>query len=176
MAQVVHPLNARRKEAGQFHTTMAELKADEERFRQYTRMSIGAFDKLVGLISHRLEKRSVREALSPEERLIVCLRILSTGDSFHSIGINFRIGFHSSGSRKYAFDGVAFRLGLMRTVHDALYGNAAFEDIRRMWRQWVRSFYAYKMRRTTRKPKFYAELSFLNELSMDQLSIAANMF
>ncbi|KAH7684676.1 hypothetical protein AAVH_40817 [Aphelenchoides avenae] len=84
--------------------------------------------------------------------------------------------FYSSGARKYAFDGVADRLGLLRTLHDALYGNAAFDDIRRMWRQWVRSFYAYKMRRVARKPKFYAELSFLNELNIGQLGVVASMF
>lgn len=53
----VHSLNARRKEAGQFHTTMVELKLDEERFKQYTRMSIQSLDKLVQLIEHRLAKR-----------------------------------------------------------------------------------------------------------------------
>ncbi|KAH7699732.1 hypothetical protein AAVH_33160 [Aphelenchoides avenae] len=84
--------------------------------------------------------------------------------------------FHSSGARKYAFDGVADRLGLLRTLRDALYGNAGFEDIRRMWRQWVRSFYAYKMRRTRRKPKFFAELSFLNELSIEELLTVANAY
>ncbi|KAH7706214.1 hypothetical protein AAVH_26561 [Aphelenchoides avenae] len=101
----------------------------------------------------------------------------------HEVHIRARViwdptepNFYSSGARKYAFDGVADRLGLMRTLHDALYGNAAFEDIRRMWRQWVRSFYAYAMRRISRKPKFYAELSFLNELSIDQLGVVAGMF
>ncbi|KAH7676053.1 hypothetical protein AAVH_42037 [Aphelenchoides avenae] len=84
--------------------------------------------------------------------------------------------FHSFGARKYAFDGVADRLGHLRTLRDALYGNAAFEDIRRMWRQWVRSFYAYKTRQARRKPKFFAELSFLNELTTEQLSIVASVY
>ncbi|KAH7721672.1 hypothetical protein AAVH_10846 [Aphelenchoides avenae] len=35
----VHPINARRKEAGQFHALVHELKEDEDRFRQYTRMT-----------------------------------------------------------------------------------------------------------------------------------------
>ncbi|KAH7708605.1 hypothetical protein AAVH_24136 [Aphelenchoides avenae] len=84
--------------------------------------------------------------------------------------------FYSSGARKHAFDGIAGRLHLFRTLRDALYGNAAIEDLRRMWRQWVRSFYAYKMRRQARKPKFYAELSFLSELTIEQLSSVAAMF
>ncbi|KAH7725641.1 hypothetical protein AAVH_06823 [Aphelenchoides avenae] len=98
----VHPINAARKEKGQFHTLVGELRQDADRFRRYTRMSLAAFDKLLGPVGR--------------------------------------------------------------------------EDLRRMWRQCVRSFYAYKMRRTSRKPKFYAELSFLNELSMDQVGVVASKY
>ncbi|KAH7699795.1 hypothetical protein AAVH_33099 [Aphelenchoides avenae] len=84
--------------------------------------------------------------------------------------------FYSNGARRYAFDGIACRLHLFRTLHDALYGNAAVEDLRRMWRQWVRSFYAYKTRRASRKPKFFAELSFLNELTTEQLNMVSSMY
>lgn len=40
----------------------------------------------------RLSKRSFREAISAEERLILCLRFLATGDSFRSLSYNFFIG------------------------------------------------------------------------------------
>ncbi|KAH7720442.1 hypothetical protein AAVH_12082, partial [Aphelenchoides avenae] len=83
-------------------------------------------------------------------------------------------GFYSNYARRCAFDGIAQRLGLIRTLRDAIYGPAASEDHRRMWRQWVRSFYAYKMLRSSRKPKFFAEMSFLNELSIEQLHTVAN--
>lgn len=83
--------------------------------------------------------------------------------------------FRSVGARNYAFDGVPERLGLVQTVRDAVYGNSAIQDIRRMWRQWVRAYYAYKQRRT-RKPKFAPELSFLDELSMDSLNAIASMY
>ncbi|KAH7710617.1 hypothetical protein AAVH_22103 [Aphelenchoides avenae] len=194
-----------------------------------------------------LKRKSFREPICPEQRLVIALRFLATGANFRDMRFDFFVSeatirqvchatcqaiaevltplyvrvprteeewleiasefwqpemvrytdnyrrwvirevhvrgwviwdptepqFYSSGARKYAFDGVADRLGHMRTVRDALYGNAAFEDIRRMWRQWVRSFYSYKMRRQARKPKFFAELSFLNELTIEQLHIVS---
>ena len=49
----VHPINAARKEKGQFHTLMEELRQDAERFHSYTRMSMSAFDKLLGLLEQR---------------------------------------------------------------------------------------------------------------------------
>ncbi|KAH7675875.1 hypothetical protein AAVH_42219, partial [Aphelenchoides avenae] len=45
-------------------------------------------------------------------------------------------GFYSSYARKHAYDGIAERLGLIRTLRDAIYGPADGEDHRRMWRQW----------------------------------------
>ncbi|CAL8311043.1 unnamed protein product [Gadus morhua 'NCC'] len=34
----------------------------------------------------------MRQAISPEERLSICLRYLATGDSFRSIAFAFRMG------------------------------------------------------------------------------------
>ncbi|KAH7725958.1 hypothetical protein AAVH_06399 [Aphelenchoides avenae] len=145
----IHPINARRKEAGQFHALVHELKEDDERFRQYTRMSI--------------------------VRLTARAHCSSVGAKFRNYDAdNYRRNvILGPASTPSTASPTAF--GHIRTLRDALYGNGAFEDIRRMWRQWVRSFYAYKMRRVSRKPKFYAELSFLNELTTEQLSIVAPM-
>ncbi|KAH7708567.1 hypothetical protein AAVH_24178 [Aphelenchoides avenae] len=49
-------------------------------------------------------------------------------------------------------------------------------EIRRMWHQWAVSFYKYKTRRTTRRPKFFYDLHFLNGLTMDYLWVVANRF
>lgn len=49
----IHPINQRRKEAGQYHALLDELKEDAERFRQYTRMSRAAFAKLLGMVENR---------------------------------------------------------------------------------------------------------------------------
>lgn len=76
------------------------------------------------------------------------------------------VSFGLRGTRSYAFQGVAFRLG----------GGADQLDIRRMWSRWARSFYNYKMRRLQRKPKFHRELCFLDTLSMQQLHTVAMTF
>lgn len=75
-------------------------------------------------------------------------------------------GFHTYGARSYAFAGVAHRLS---SADIAL-------DIRRMWHKWALSFYKYKMRQTTRRPKFYYELQFLAGLTADHLSTVACRF
>ena len=57
-------------------------------------MSPDRFKHLLGLISPSLQKKTCRsrEAISPGERLAVCLRYLATGDSQQSQTFNFRIG------------------------------------------------------------------------------------
>jgi hypothetical protein len=40
----------------------------------------------------RITKTSQRQPISPTERLMVTLRYLGTGDSFHSLSYNFRMG------------------------------------------------------------------------------------
>lgn len=50
----VHPINAARKEKGQFHTLVGELRQDADRFRRYTRMSLAAFDKLLGPVGREV--------------------------------------------------------------------------------------------------------------------------
>ncbi|KAH7705089.1 hypothetical protein AAVH_27709 [Aphelenchoides avenae] len=75
-------------------------------------------------------------------------------------------GFHAIGARQYAFHGVAYRLS-----------SADIQlDIRRMWNRYVRSFLDYKLKRLSRKPKFYRELSFLNELGMGMLHTVASKY
>lgn len=48
-----HRILQMRGERGQFHTLYAELREDATKFRGYTRMSVAAFDKLVGLLKPR---------------------------------------------------------------------------------------------------------------------------
>lgn len=51
-----HPILQLRSERGQFHTLYAELREDAVKFRNYTRMSVAAFDKLVGILRPRYKK------------------------------------------------------------------------------------------------------------------------
>ncbi|KAH7709248.1 hypothetical protein AAVH_23484 [Aphelenchoides avenae] len=57
-------------------------------------------------------------------------------------------GFHACGARSFAFHGVAYRL---RSANMQL-------DVRRMWHRWAKAFYDYKLKRVSRKPKFYNDL------------------
>jgi len=61
---------------------------------QYTRMNMVAFNRLVDRLQPTLQRRHVntRESLSAEEQVLICLRFLSTGDSYRTIAFNFRIG------------------------------------------------------------------------------------
>ncbi|KAH7708934.1 hypothetical protein AAVH_23810 [Aphelenchoides avenae] len=74
--------------------------------------------------------------------------------------------FSHSGARTYAFLQIADRLG----------GGADAVDLRRMWRKLAISYYNYKARVTNRRPKFHAELSFLNSVSADMLHLVSHKY
>lgn len=71
----VRPINQKRLQQGQYNNLFKELKKsqNEDMFFEYTRMSMLHFDKLLGLVSPHLIKKSKR-ALVPQERLIIALR------------------------------------------------------------------------------------------------------
>ena len=52
----VHPINLNRPVFGEFHHLFNELKDDQERFTQYTRMSTDSFDCLLRLVRPSIEK------------------------------------------------------------------------------------------------------------------------
>lgn len=72
----VHPINDRRHQFGAFHILWSEIADDDERCKIYIRMTKKEFDVLYGFLESRLRKQNTnfREALPPEERLLVCLR------------------------------------------------------------------------------------------------------
>ncbi|XP_018575296.1 protein ALP1-like [Anoplophora glabripennis] len=88
----IRPINQRRKELGHFSTLFQELKADPELFFKYTRMDENTFYELLKIISPQLIKHSIRPFISPEERLLITLRYLATGDQVFSIALAFRLG------------------------------------------------------------------------------------
>ncbi|KAH7726054.1 nuclease HARBI1-like protein [Aphelenchoides avenae] len=55
-------------------------------------MTVPAFDKLLGLLEDRLRKKSVREPIHPEQRLMVTLKFLATGSSLRSLAFDFFLG------------------------------------------------------------------------------------
>ncbi|XP_025159165.1 protein ANTAGONIST OF LIKE HETEROCHROMATIN PROTEIN 1-like [Harpegnathos saltator] len=60
-------------------------------FFKYTRMNLVTFNKLLDMLRPHLEKRNWR-ALPVEQRLIIMLRFLATGDQISSIAFAHRIG------------------------------------------------------------------------------------
>ena len=72
----VHEINLERKDFGESHTLMPELRQDEKRFYIYFRMPSECFDEILSLIKEDITKKDTnyREAISAEERLAITLR------------------------------------------------------------------------------------------------------
>lgn len=72
----VHEINIRRKELGEYHRLVQELKEHPDRFHMYFRMTEDEFNFLHDLIKAEIEKQDTqfREAIGTKERLAVCLR------------------------------------------------------------------------------------------------------
>ena len=65
-----------RKFVGEFHTLFKELEDEEISFYKYFRMSQSQFYELLTKIQTKIQKQNTtfREAISPKEKLMVCLR------------------------------------------------------------------------------------------------------
>lgn len=67
-----------RKKFGEFSTLYASLRLNNEKFREYTRMSISSFDYILKKIEPRLKVAStnfhISDIITPTEKLIVTLR------------------------------------------------------------------------------------------------------
>ena len=65
----VHEINVERKDFGEFHTLMPELRQDEKRFYIYFRMPTECFDEILSLIKEDITKMDTnyRESISAEE-------------------------------------------------------------------------------------------------------------
>ena len=82
------------KELGEYKTFfLGEVRNDPELFKDYCRMSPACFDHLLGLIRHDIEKKNTnfRDAICPEQRLVITLRFLSRGTAQESLAHQFRI-------------------------------------------------------------------------------------
>jgi hypothetical protein len=65
----VHEINLERKDFGEFHTLMPELREDEKWFYIYFRMPSKCFDEILSLIKEDITKTDTnyREAILAEE-------------------------------------------------------------------------------------------------------------
>ena len=90
----VRSIYAEREQKGEYHLLVKELMLyDEEYFFHCFRMSPTTFEKLLSWIGPLLKRAStkMREAISPSERLCVCLRYLVTGDAQVTIAASYRM-------------------------------------------------------------------------------------
>ncbi|CAK1604032.1 unnamed protein product [Parnassius mnemosyne] len=90
----VHPVNNKRESKGEFHCLVKEIENDAQRFHQYFRMSKAQFEEVHSLIEGDIKIHTkFRKPIGTKERLAVCLRFMATGNSFRSLGFNYRMGF-----------------------------------------------------------------------------------
>lgn len=76
------------------HTLLLELKNERvDEFSRYFRLSPEQFEMLLERVSPMIQKRdtNMRKAISPETRLAITLRYLSSGDSYRSLMLLFRV-------------------------------------------------------------------------------------
>ncbi|XP_073474037.1 uncharacterized protein [Aquarana catesbeiana] len=90
----VHPIIQNREERRQFKILYNDLLQHEEKFFNYSQMSVNSFDELLRLLGTRLEYQNTtfRNSVEPAERLLVTLRYLATGNSFASLHYEFKLG------------------------------------------------------------------------------------
>ncbi|XP_069588524.1 uncharacterized protein [Ranitomeya imitator] len=89
-----HPIIELRESRGAYHTLYGGLNANPEKFHEYTRMSQDSFRDLLARVQGAIRRQDtqLRRAIPPEERLLVILRFLATGESLSSLHFQYRLG------------------------------------------------------------------------------------
>ncbi|KAL4714708.1 hypothetical protein ACJJTC_005198 [Scirpophaga incertulas] len=84
-----------RNQEGEYHYLFPRLLSDSARFHTYFRMSKTKFYKLLYWTKPHIQQQDTRfrKSIGAEERLMVTIRFLATGDSFKTIGESFRLGY-----------------------------------------------------------------------------------
>ncbi|XP_047998378.1 protein ALP1-like [Leguminivora glycinivorella] len=90
----VHDINKKREQYGEYHRLCRELESDDDRFFSYFRMSKNSYEELHQLLELQISKKNTnyRASITSRQRLAICIRYLSTGDSFQTIAFSFRVG------------------------------------------------------------------------------------
>ncbi|XP_066462392.1 uncharacterized protein [Eleutherodactylus coqui] len=76
---------------GHFQSLFSDLRRHPDRFIAFSRLSVGTFDVLLAAVRSDLTYRdtSMTRSISAEERLLMTLRFLSTGNSFALLRFEF---------------------------------------------------------------------------------------
>ncbi|XP_069605173.1 uncharacterized protein [Ranitomeya imitator] len=90
----LHPILEVRESRGAYHCLFGELNDNLEKYFEYTRMSQDSFRYLLRLVEGAITRQDtqLRRSISAEERLLVTLRFLATGETLRSLHFQFRIG------------------------------------------------------------------------------------
>ncbi|XP_069621601.1 uncharacterized protein [Ranitomeya imitator] len=90
----LHPIVEVRESRGVYHCLFGELNENQDKYFEYTRMSKDSFRYLLRLVEGAISRQDtqLRKSISPEERLLVTLRFLATGETLRSLHFQFRIG------------------------------------------------------------------------------------
>ncbi|XP_069588388.1 uncharacterized protein [Ranitomeya imitator] len=90
----VHPLLEERPEKGHFINLYADLRRYPEKFHSFCRLTINCFDDLLQILRPHLTLQDtvMTQAICADERLLITLRLLATGESFASLHLQFRVG------------------------------------------------------------------------------------
>lgn len=89
----IRPGFQRRRDYSEFDNFIPHIRDnDEEMFFKYFRMSKDRYEHLLSLVSESLKKLSIREPVSPDERLTITLVYLSTGCSQQDLSFRFQRG------------------------------------------------------------------------------------
>uniref|UniRef100_A0A8C7ZKP3 DDE Tnp4 domain-containing protein n=1 Tax=Oryzias sinensis TaxID=183150 RepID=A0A8C7ZKP3_9TELE len=134
----VHPIITRREEHGEFYRLIQELKMYHVSRRvdgSQSRVRLNVeFENILQQLAPSLTKEQThyRKPIDPEQRLVVCLRFLSTGDSYRTIASSFRLGVSTVAS-------------IVRETCDALWHCLRDEHLpeptEEMWRSTARRFH-----------------------------------
>ncbi|KAM4049273.1 uncharacterized protein ACNLHF_007778 [Anomaloglossus baeobatrachus] len=90
----IHPLLVARETKGHFRVLYQDLRRFPKKFTSFCRLTIPAFDRLLAIVHSDLcyADTRMRRSVSAEERLLITLRFLATGESYTSLHLQFRVG------------------------------------------------------------------------------------
>ncbi|XP_069830966.1 uncharacterized protein [Dendropsophus ebraccatus] len=90
----IHPVIRMKQEKGHFAMLYADLRRCPGKFQEFIKMSTSAFDGLLDLMRPMLtmQQTLLRRCISPEQRLLITLRFLATGETYSSLHQLFHVG------------------------------------------------------------------------------------
>uniref|UniRef100_A0A673IN56 Zgc:194221 n=1 Tax=Sinocyclocheilus rhinocerous TaxID=307959 RepID=A0A673IN56_9TELE len=128
----VHPILQKRKNHGEFHQLIQELRLDNGRFKAYFRVDKDQFDYILRKVGPSISKWSFcHETISPAQQLCICFLRYCCIPDLRTIAFSYRVG-HST---------VA---GIIKDVCEAIWDNLVEEYMpppnRERWREIAADF------------------------------------